>query len=119
MSEQEHTAESGLPPRLNEIATMTGTVRTVETLFPDGHYRVTLDVDLTPPPPPEPGSPLNPVDGTEHPCPTPGYGGGHVAVGAGAISPPYRCHGCGTWFVLPCEATYVTAPVMTTEAPND
>lgn len=105
----EHSAEKGLPPRLNETVTMTGTVRTVEALFPDGHYRVTLDVDLTPPPSPAPGSPQNPVDGTEHQCPAPGYRGAHVAVGAGAISPPYRCHGCGTWFVLPEEKTRVTS----------
>lgn len=31
------------PPRLNETVTVTGTVRTVETLFPEGHYRVTVD----------------------------------------------------------------------------
>jgi hypothetical protein len=47
--------------------------------------------------------PIEPVDGATDPCPTPGYGGHHTAVGAGAISPPYRCHGCGTWFTLAPE----------------
>jgi hypothetical protein len=50
---------------------------------------------------PAPGTPKKPVDGTTDPCPTPGYGGAHVAVGAGAITSPYVCHGCSTWFVLP------------------
>jgi hypothetical protein len=45
--------------------------------------------------------PPQPVDGTTDPCPAPGYAGRHTAVGAGAVSPPYRCHGCGTWFTLP------------------
>jgi hypothetical protein len=51
--------------------------------------------------PPAEGSSQNPVDGSTHPCPASGYAGRHTAVGAGAISPPYRCHGCGTWFVIP------------------
>ena len=42
-----------------------------------------------------------PVDGATDECPTPGYAGKHTAVGAGAISSPYICHGCGTWFTLP------------------
>ncbi|HET6917240.1 MAG TPA: hypothetical protein VFH56_14195 [Acidimicrobiales bacterium] len=53
--------------------------------------------------PPALGTPQNPVDGATDPCPTPGYGGHHTAVGAGAVSPPYVCHGCGTWFTLPSE----------------
>lgn len=52
-------------------------------------------------PPPALGTPQNPVDGRTHPCPTPGYAGRHTAVGAGAISSPYVCHGCSTWFVIP------------------
>lgn len=40
------------------------------------------------------------VDGRTDTCPTPGYAGRHTAVGAGAISSPYRCHGCGVWFAL-------------------
>lgn len=52
---------------------------------------------------PAPGTPQNPVNGATHPCPTPGYAGRHTAVGAGAISSPYVCHGCSTWFVLPEE----------------
>lgn len=50
---------------------------------------------------------INAVDGHTHPCPTPGYAGQHTAVGAGALSSPYRCHGCGTWFTLgePVEGT--------------
>lgn len=47
--------------------------------------------------------PPQPVDGLTDPCPAPGYRL-HVAVGAGAISPPYRCHGCGAWFTLPEES---------------
>lgn len=32
-------------------------------------------------------------------CRAPGYGGLHVAVGAGAVgTPPYVCHGCGGTF---------------------
>ena len=50
---------------------------------------------------PAPGTPQNPVNGVTHQCPEPGYAGRHTAVGAGAISPPYVCHGCRTWFVLP------------------
>jgi hypothetical protein len=69
------------------------------------HLRVCLDccpAEHDPRPRPAAlGGPENPVDGTTHPCPTPGYAGAHVAVGVGAISEPYRCHGCGTWFVLP------------------
>lgn len=56
-----------------------------------------------PAPPPE-GSPQNPVHGVTHICPAPGYAGRHTAVGAGALSPPYRCHGCGAWFTLPAES---------------
>lgn len=41
---------------------------------------------------------LRVVDGATDPCPAPGYAGRHTAVGAGAISQPYRCHGCGAWF---------------------
>lgn len=41
------------PPRVGEVVTVTGVVRTVETLFPDGHYRIELDTDqyarVTPP----------------------------------------------------------------------
>lgn len=39
------------------------------------------------------------VDGNTDPCPAPGYRL-HTAVGAGAISEPYLCHGCQTWFTL-------------------
>ena len=53
--------------------------------------------------------PIQPVDGRTDPCPAPGYGGHHTAVGAGAVSPPYRCHGCGAWFVLP-DAAPVPVP---------
>ena len=71
------------------------------------HLRVCLDccpAEHDPrPKPAAPGSRQNPVDGRTHPCPTPGYRGHHTAVGAGAISSPYLCHGCSTWFVLPEE----------------
>lgn len=36
-----------LPPRIAEVVTVTGTVRTVETLVPEGHYRITVDVDYS------------------------------------------------------------------------
>lgn len=41
------TTESGLPPRIGETVAVTGVVRTVETLWPDGHYRITLDAAET------------------------------------------------------------------------
>jgi hypothetical protein len=44
------SAEKDALPRINQTATVTGTVRTIETLFPDGHYRITLDVDISRPP---------------------------------------------------------------------
>lgn len=37
------SAES-VPPRINEFVTVSGVVRTVESLFPEGHYRITVDV---------------------------------------------------------------------------
>jgi hypothetical protein len=55
-----------------------------------------LKAGVTPPSRP----PLPVVDGLTDLCPAPGYAGRHTAVGAGAISPPYRCHGCGAWFTL-------------------
>lgn len=64
------------------------------------------------PKPAAPGSRQNPVDGRTHPCPTPGYRGHHAAVGAGAISSPYLCHGCSTWFVLPEEGADRAAPTL-------
>jgi hypothetical protein len=36
-----------LPPRIGETVTVIGTVRTVEALWPDGHYRITMDVSPT------------------------------------------------------------------------
>lgn len=51
-----------------------------------------------------------PVDGRTDPCPTPGYGGRHTAVGAGAINSPYRCHGCGVWFAIPDTPTTLPTP---------
>lgn len=51
------------------------------------------------------------VDGMKDPCPTPGYAGRHTAVGAGAVSSPYRCHGCGAWFTLP-----ETSPIRSGES---
>lgn len=32
---------------VGDETTITGTVRTIEALHPDGHYRVTVDVDAT------------------------------------------------------------------------
>lgn len=101
------SAES-VPPRIGQSVTITGTVRTVESIWPEGHYRITLDVD-TNPAYASPGSAKNPVNGVTDDCPAPGYIK-HIAVGAGAISPPYLCHGCSTWFVLPDDDTSVTAP---------
>lgn len=42
-ADQRPTAEKALPPRVGETVTVTGVVRTVEALFPDGHYRIELD----------------------------------------------------------------------------
>lgn len=40
-------ARNPLPlPRVGEERTVHGTVRTVETLVPEGHYRITVDVDM-------------------------------------------------------------------------
>ena len=39
-----HTAENDVPPRVGDVVTVTGTVRTVEALWPEGHYRITVDV---------------------------------------------------------------------------
>lgn len=81
------------PPRIGDEITVEGVVRTVETLFPPGHYRITLDVLL-------PSAQVRRVvDGHTDPCPTPGYGL-HIAVGAGAQYSPYLCRGCSTWFTL-------------------
>lgn len=35
-------------PRVGEEVTVAGTVRNVETLWPDGHYRITLDTRFPP-----------------------------------------------------------------------
>ncbi len=51
-------------------------------------------------PTPSDGSGVQVVDGATDPCPAPGYAGRHTAVGAGAISPPYICHGCGAAFTI-------------------
>lgn len=56
---------------------------------------------LPAPTPPAETEGLAVVDDATDPCPAPGYADRHTAVGAGAITSPYSCHGCGALFTIP------------------
>jgi hypothetical protein len=49
VSRTQRPATLTMPPRVGEVVTVAdGTVRTVESLCPEGHYRITLDVVIPP-----------------------------------------------------------------------